>query len=135
MSDPDGGQSTSLELAPNFPGLEADGRGPYVDHQGVRSALSRLRRQLETLRGSAPAGMSATWSGPGTIGQVAGLSNVGSSETGPWQVASGFGENTATAYTVFNGSYSDFLDCIEQWAAAIEKAIDNYERGHAASSA
>ncbi|MEU4571953.1 hypothetical protein [Nonomuraea sp. NPDC023979] len=135
MSDPDGGQSPSLELAPNFPGMEPDGRGPDIKHDEVRSVLSRLRRELETLRGNAPASMSATWSGPGTVGNVAGLSNVGSAETGPWEVASGFGVNTAKAYEVFSGSYSEFLDCIEEWALAVEKAIDNYERGHLDSSA
>ncbi|GAB2916240.1 hypothetical protein ACFMQL_18880 [Nonomuraea fastidiosa] len=132
----DGGSPVpELELAKDFPGIEDDGRGPYVDHTEVRKVVSRLREQLGALRGNAPANMSATWSGPGTIGEVSGLGNVGPAETGSWEVASSFGYNTEQAYKVFGGSYGQLIDYVEKWADAVERAIANYEKGHADSSA
>ncbi|MET8861475.1 hypothetical protein ABZW11_00830 [Nonomuraea sp. NPDC004580] len=124
-----------LELAKDFPGLEDDGRGPYIDHSEVRAVVSRLREQLGSLYGNQPANMSATWSGPGTVGEVAGLGNVGPGETGPWEVASSFGYNTARAYEVFGDSYTKLIDYVEKWAEAVERAVANYEKGHADSSA
>jgi hypothetical protein len=140
MSRPDdSGMGTpvpELDLPKNFPGLGGDdGQGPDIDHAGVREVISRLRKELGTLRGSAPASMSATWSGPGTVAEVAGTGNIGSQETGKWEVARFFGGNTAQAYEVFGGSYYELLDHVEKWADAVEKAVNNYEKGHADSSA
>ena len=140
MSRPDdsgtGTPLPELELAKDFPGLGGDsGQGPDIDHTGVREVISRLREELGTLRGSAPASMSATWSGPGTVAEVAGTTNVGPGETGKWEVARYFGANTAQAYEVFGTSYYELLDHVEKWAAAVEKAVSNYEKGHADSSA
>lgn len=125
-----------LELAKNFPGLDGDnGQGPDIDHAGVRAVLSRLREELGTLRGSAPPSMSASWSGPGTVAEVAGTGNVGPQQTGKWEVASSFGANTAQAYEVFGSSYYELLEHVEKWADAVEKVVSNYEKGHADSSA
>ncbi|MFG2077424.1 hypothetical protein SAMN05421874_106100 [Nonomuraea maritima] len=131
-----GSPPPELALAPDFPGLgEDDGRGPYVDHGELRAVVKRLRKHLGTLRGNPQPSMSATWSGPGTVGEVAGLGNVGPAETGAWEVASSFGYNTKQAYEVFGDSYYRLLEQAERWADAVEQAISNYEKGHIDSSA
>ncbi|AQZ66689.1 unnamed protein product [[Actinomadura] parvosata subsp. kistnae] len=139
MSRPadNGSPAPELELPANFPGLGDDAAtgGPYVDHTELRRVVGRLRTKLDSLRGNAPASMSATYSGPGTIGEVAGMGNVGPQETGQWEVASSFGANTEQAYTVLDPSYGKLLDHVEQWVDAVEKAIANYERFHQDSSA
>jgi hypothetical protein len=126
-----------LELTKNFPGLDGNGSddGPYVEHTRVREIIGQLGRDLESLRGSAPASMSATWSGPGTVGEVAGLGNVGPGETGQWEVAQSFGSNTEQAYTVFGGAYGSLIDHVEKWVAGVERAVANYEKSHRDSSA
>ncbi|MFC4115559.1 hypothetical protein [Nonomuraea zeae] len=132
----EGSPPPELELARNFPGLgDDDGRGPYVDHEGVREVIRRLRRRLGALSGQAPASMSATWSGPGTVANVAGLGNVGPTSTGSWEVASNFGLNVENAYEVFGPSYSKLQEQADKWAEAVEQAIVNYEKGHKDSSA
>ncbi|WP_043620950.1 hypothetical protein [Nonomuraea candida] len=138
MSRPaDNGASAppGLELPRDFPGLgDDDGRGPYVDHTELRRVVGRLRTALESLRGSAPASMSATWSGPGTVGEVSGLGNLAPEAAGKWEVASGFGYNISHAGEVFGGSYGQLLEYAEKWADAVEKAITNYETFHRDSS-
>ncbi|MEV0380010.1 hypothetical protein [Nonomuraea sp. NPDC050643] len=124
-----------LTLAKDFPGLGAGGQGPYVDHVAVRDAVSRLRKNLGSVYGNPQPSMSATWSGPGTIGEVQGLGNVGPEATGKWEVASNFGANFEQAYKAFGDSYSQLLDYVEKWAEAVEQAIVNYEKGHKDSSA
>ncbi|MGN9836761.1 hypothetical protein ACTMTI_01430 [Nonomuraea sp. H19] len=136
---PEGGSPPpELELAKDFPGLgEDDGRGPYVDHAAVRDVISRLRKNLGGVyvQGTPQASMSATWSGPGTVGEVQGLGNVGPEATGKWEVASNFGANFEQAYKAFGESYSQLVDHIEKWADAVERAIVNYEKGQKDSSA
>ncbi|WP_433437712.1 hypothetical protein [Nonomuraea sp. CA-141351] len=125
-----------LKLAKDFPGLgEGDNRGPYVDHTAVREVLSQLRKDLGGVHGNPQPSMSATWSGPGTLGEVQGIGNVGPEATGTWEVASNFGGNFESAYKVFGESYSQLVDYIEEWASAVERAIANYEKGHTDSSA
>ncbi|GAA3242617.1 hypothetical protein [Nonomuraea helvata] len=138
--DRGGSPPPDLKLAPNFPGLTGDdGGGPYVDHHEVRAIVSRVRKQVQGLLtdpGARPSpSMSATYSGPGTVGEVAGMGGVGPDETGKWEVADYFGQNISRAYDVFGGSYSELVTYVEKWADAVEKAIDNYEKGHADSSA
>jgi hypothetical protein len=130
-----GSPPPELELAPGFPGLEDDGRGPYVDHQGIREVISRLHRELDALRGSPLPGQSATESGTGTVPNVAGRGHVTTMDTGTWEVASNYGYNTARAYEVLNGSYGDLLEIVQKWAEGLERALANYERGEVDSSA
>jgi hypothetical protein len=125
-----------LELARNFPGLgDDDGRGPYVDHKGVRDVIGRLRENLGALSGNPLPNMSATYSGPGTVPNVAGLAMVGPESSGSWEVASAFGLNVENAYEVFVDSYVKLQEQAEKWADAVEQAIVNYEKGHQDSSA
>ncbi|SEG99439.1 hypothetical protein SAMN05444920_11342 [Nonomuraea solani] len=124
-----------LELAKDFPGLGPGGGGPTVDHTAVRDAISRLRKNLDPVYGSPQPNMSATWSGPGTVAQTAGLGNVGPESTGKWEVANNFGGNVEQAYKAFIDSYSELVEYVEKWAGAVETAITNYEKGHKDSSA
>ncbi|MEV6031675.1 hypothetical protein AB0L65_11035 [Nonomuraea sp. NPDC052116] len=138
MSYPDDNDTPvpKLELAKDFPGLSGnDNRGPYADHEAIRDALKNLRTALGSTHGDPHPSMSATWSGPGTISEVEGLGNVGPESTGTWEVASNFGANFETAYKVFGESYSQLADYVEKWAAAVEQAVSNYEKGHRDSSA
>ncbi|MEV4353360.1 hypothetical protein ACWEPL_44545 [Nonomuraea sp. NPDC004186] len=124
-----------LELAKDFPGLSGNGGGQYADHEGIRDVVSRLRKNLGSVHGNPQPSMSATWSGPGTIGEVQGLGNVGPEATGKWEVASNFGANFESAYKVFGESYSQLIDYVEKWAEAVERAVSNYEKGQRDSSA
>ncbi|MGI5161056.1 hypothetical protein [Microbispora sp. CA-102843] len=131
----DGSPPPKLRLPESWPGL---GGGPdelYIDHTRVRQVLKGLREELGTLRGRAPASMSATWSGPGTAGEVQGLTNVGPSETGPWETAKYFGLNAEQAHEVLGGKYQLLIDRIEAMVNAVEQAVVNYEKGHTSSSA
>ena len=56
-------------------------------------------------------------------------------ETGTWETADYFGQNVTQAYTVLNGKYQAFAEQYEALVVAIEKAVENYEKGHDASSA
>lgn len=132
-----GSPPPELELRKDWPGLDEAGRraGPDVDHTQIRKIAQALRSELAALKGGAPASMSATWSGPGTLGEISGLGNVGPAETGTWETADYFGQNVAQGYTVLNGKYQAFAEQYEALVVAIEKAVENYEKGHDASSA
>ncbi|AWS46448.1 hypothetical protein [Streptosporangium sp. 'caverna'] len=126
-----------LELRKDWPGLDEAGRkdGPDVKHAEIRKIIQVLRSELAALKGGGQASMSATWSGPGTLGEIAGLGNVGSAETGTWETADYFGRNITQAYTVLNGKYQAFAEQYEALVVALEKAIRNYEESHDGSSA
>ncbi|MFC5826689.1 hypothetical protein [Nonomuraea insulae] len=135
-SDPGGSPPPELHLPSDFPGLTGDdGGGPYIEHSRVKSIVSSLRENLGSLRGAAPSGMSATWSGAGTVNEVSYRGNVGPAETGKWEAATAFGDNLTQAHTVFNDSYGVLVDNVEKWVDAVEKAIVNYEKFQRDSSA
>lgn len=141
MSLPADNGSPPPKLRPpeDWPGLDGspDGApgGPYIEHTRVRQILKGLRDELGSLRGRAPASMSATWSGPGTVGEVSGLTNVGPEQTGPWETAKYFGLNAEQAYEVLTGKYQLLIDRVEAMVSAVEQAVANYEKGHKSSSA
>ncbi|MFF5212403.1 hypothetical protein [Streptosporangium sp. NPDC000396] len=128
-----------LELAKNWPGLdgtdEGSGSGPELNHTRIRQIFQALRDDLQALQGKSPGSMSATWSGPGTLGEVSGLGNVGPSDTGKWQVADYYGQSVEQGYTVLSGKQQMLFDGCEALITALEKAVTNYEKGHDASSA
>ncbi|MEU6713223.1 hypothetical protein ABZ897_17205 [Nonomuraea sp. NPDC046802] len=125
-----------LELPRDFPGLDGDdGGGPSVDHGEVRRAIRELRAGITALRGSTLPGMSATWTGPGTVNEVSYRGNVGREQAGSWEAADAFGGNIEQAYAVFGPSYERLMEYVEDWADAVEQAIFNYEKGQQYSSA
>lgn len=124
-----------VELPADWPGLDSDTGGPYIDHTRVREIIGTLREELSTLRGQAPAGMSATWSGPGTLPEVQGLSRVGVKETGAWGAAMFFGINATKGSTSLSTTYESLVDRIDAMITAVEKAVTNYEEGQTRSSA
>jgi hypothetical protein len=133
---PDGGSPPpKLRMPESWPGLDGGPADVYIDHTRVRQILKGLRDELGTLRGRAPASMSATWSGPGTAGEVQGLTNVGPAETGPWEAAKYFGLNAEQAHEVLSDKYQLLIDRIEAMVSAVEQAVVNYEKGHTSSSA
>ena len=133
---PDNGSPPpKLALPESWPGLGGSAEEVYIDHARVRQILKGLRDELGTLRGRAPASMSATWSGPGTAGEVQGLTNVGPTEAGPWEAAKYFGLNAEQAHEVLGGKYQLLIDRIEAMVIAVEQAVVNYEKGHTSSSA
>lgn len=136
MSYPgDGGSPPKLRMPDDWPGLGEGSGDVYIDHTRVRQILKGLRDELGTLRGRAPANMSATWSGPGTAGEVQGLTNVGPAQTGPWEAAKCFGLNAEQAHKVLSGKYQLLIDRIDAMVSAVEQAVANYEKGHKSSSA
>jgi hypothetical protein len=132
VSDDSGGRD--LALPESWPGLDP-GADISIDHTRVRSILRGLRDDLGALKGQAPASGSATWSGPGTAPNVEGTARVGPAETGSWATASAFGSNVEQAYVVLSGTYLELIDRIDDMIAAVELAVTNYERAHAASRA
>ncbi|GLX04204.1 hypothetical protein [Microbispora sp. NBRC 16548] len=134
-----GSPPPKLRLPEGWPGLDGspDGAagGPYIEHTRVLQVLKGLREELGSLRGRAPASMSATWSGPGTAGEVQGLTNVGPAEAGPWDAAKYFGLNAEQAHEVLSGKYQLLIDRVEALVTAVERAVANYEKGHKSSSA
>ncbi|MEU7896859.1 hypothetical protein AB0B45_28855 [Nonomuraea sp. NPDC049152] len=128
-------QPPEVPLHPDWEGL--DEKAPrYMHHDSVRDAARNLRKDLlSDFEGSAPAGGSATWSGPGTFTQVEVLGNVGPKDTGTWPTADYFGQNVARSYEILFGKYKELVGKIEAIGVAIEKAVDNTDQGHKDSSA
>ncbi|SDQ42848.1 hypothetical protein [Thermostaphylospora chromogena] len=123
------------ELPADWPGLDGDTGGPHIDHTRVREILGTLRQELSTLRGQAPANMSATWSGPGTLPEVQGLSRVGTRETGSWGAAQYFGLNATQGSTSLSSTYQSLIERIDAMITAVEQAVTNYEEGQTRSRA
>ncbi|MFI9554101.1 hypothetical protein [Nonomuraea endophytica] len=135
MRPDDGGSPPpSLELTPNWPGLDGygDHDGPHIDHTRVKQILKVLREDLGALKGKAGA---LSGSGAGTPTDLKSTGNVGPAQTGTWEIANYFGQNTTQAYEVLSGKYLMLIDHVEKLITGIEKAVQNYEKGHQDSSA
>lgn len=131
MSDPDARMPRS---EPVWDGLDPE-EERYLEHEPVRQVGRDLRKELAGFEGQAPAGGSATWSGPGTFTQFGVLGNVGPKQTGAWETATLFGENVAKGYEVMFAKYKELIGKFEEMGVAIEKAVDNTDQGHKDSSA
>jgi hypothetical protein len=135
MSDTGDPARRELALPQDWPGLDDTSAGVYIDHTKVKQIFKGLRDDLDSLIGHASPSMSATWSGSGTAPNLAGLGRVGPAETGQWAEAAQFGRNAEQSHIVLNDLYAKLIDRIEALSAAVEKAVTNYERAHADSSA
>ncbi|MFI6293148.1 hypothetical protein ACIBEJ_16280 [Nonomuraea sp. NPDC050790] len=134
MRPADGGSPPpSLELAPNWPGLDGygDHDGPHIDHVRVKQILKVLREDLGALRAKA----GAISAGGGTPADLKSAGKVGPAQIGTWETANYFGQNAEQAYEVLSGKYLMLIDHVEKLVAGIEKAVLNYEKGHRDSSA
>ncbi|MFI6391843.1 hypothetical protein [Nonomuraea sp. NPDC050540] len=136
MKPPDdwGQAPPSLELTPNWPGLDGygDHDGPHIDHTRVKQILKVLREDLGSLKGKAGE-LSA--GGSGTPADLKTASSIGPEQTGKWDVANYFGQNATQAHEVLTGKYLMLIDHVEKLVEGIEKAVQNYEKGHQDSSA
>ncbi|MCG5218947.1 hypothetical protein [Streptosporangium sp. KLBMP 9127] len=120
-----------LELPEDWPGLGDENAEVYLDHLRVEEVLKTLRAALRSLEGEPANG---ALSGQGTVGEVRNAGRVGPAETGSWANADHFGRNATQASEVLGDGYRRLAEQIAAMITMVEKAVTNYEKGHARSS-